>query len=88
MYNIVSNVYSCGQIILYIHVTNSIPSDHSTLNWYIHMSFIMNIIYTDYTNHQYDICKTVTELCELRDGVAHYGVVNRTNILLEVVCTD
>ena len=36
--------------------------------------------YTEYTNHQYDICKTVIELCELRDGVAHRGVVNRTDI--------
>ena len=33
--------------------------------------------------------KTVTELCELRDGVAHCEVVNRTDIcsLLEVLCT-
>ena len=53
-------------------------------------SFITNMICTEYTNHQYDICKTVTELCELRDGVAHCGVVNRTDIcsLLEVLCTD
>ena len=43
-----------------------------------------------YANHQYDICKTVTQLCELRDGVAHCRVVNRTDIfyLLEVLCTD
>ena len=43
------------------------------------MPFITNMICTEYTNHQY-------KLCELRDGVAHCGVVNRTNIysLLEV----
>ena len=54
------------------------------------MPFITNMIYTEYTNNQYDICKTITELCELRDGVAHCGVVNRTDIcsLLEVLCTD
>ena len=40
------------------------------------MPFITNMICTEYTNHQYDIGKTVTELCELRDGVAHCGVVN------------
>ena len=56
------------------------------------MPFITNMICTEYTNHQYDICKTVTELCELQlcDGVAHCGVVNRIDIcsLLEVLCTD
>ena len=48
------------------------------------------MICTEYTNHQYDICKTVTELYELRDGVAHCGLVNITDIcsLLEVLCTD
>ena len=40
----------------------------------------MNKICTEYTNHQYDICKTVTELCELPDGVSHWGVVNKTDI--------
>ena len=44
------------------------------------MPFIRNIICTEYTNHQYDICKTVTELSELRDGVAHCRVANRTDI--------
>ena len=38
------------------------------------------MICTEYTNHQYDICKTVTEFSELRDSVAHCGVVNRTDI--------
>ena len=47
---------------------------------YRDMPFITNMICTEYTNHQYDICKTVTELCELGDGVAHSGVVNRTDI--------
>ena len=56
---------------------------------YRDMPFIMNKICTEYINNQYDTCKAVKELCELRDGVAHCGVVNRTNIcsLLEVVCT-
>ena len=54
------------------------------------MPFITNMICTDYTNHENNICKTVTELCELRDGVAPCGVVNITYIcsLLEVLCTD
>ena len=54
------------------------------------MPFITNMIFTEYTNNQYDVCKTVTELCELRDDVAYCGVVNRTYIcsLLEVLCTD
>ena len=48
------------------------------------MPFIKDIICTEYTNHQYD--KTVTELCELPDGVSHCGLVNKTDIcsLLEV----
>ena len=29
-------------------------------NWYRDMPFITNMICTEYTNHQYDICKTVT----------------------------
>ena len=49
-------------------------------DWYRYMPFITNMICTEYTNHQYDICKTVTELCELRDGVAYCGVVNKTDI--------
>ena len=54
------------------------------------MPFITNMIFTEYTNHQHDICKAVTELCKLRDGVAHCAVVNRTDtcLLLEVLCTD
>ena len=42
------------------------------------MPFIMNKICTEYTNHQYDICETGTELGELPYGVFHCGVVNRT----------
>ena len=59
-------------------------------DWYIYMPFIINMICTEYTNPQYYICKTVTELCELRDGVAHCEVVNGTDIwsLLDVLCTD
>ena len=36
----------------------------------------------------YDICKSVTYICELCDGVAHSEAVNRTYIcyLLKVVC--
>ena len=72
----------------YIYLCNKYNIAHS--DWYRYMPFITNMICTEYTNHQYDICKTITELCELRDGVAHRGVVNRTDIcsLLEVVCTD
>ena len=72
----------------YRYLCNKYNIAHS--DWYRDMSFIRNMICTEYTNHQYDICKTVTELCELRDGVAHCGVVNRTDIcsLLEVLCTD
>ena len=53
------------------------------------MSFITDEICTEYTNHQHVICQTVTELCELCDGVANCEVVNKTDIcsLLEVVCT-
>ena len=53
------------------------------------MPFIMNKIGTEYNNHQY-ICKTVTELCELRDGAAHCEVLNKTDICspLEASCTD
>ena len=38
----------------------------------------------------YDICKSVIYICELRDGVAHSEAVNRTHIcsLLEVLCTE
>ena len=48
------------------------------------MLFIMKKIRTEYTNHQYDICKTVTELCELRDGVAHCKVVNKLQIYVMI----
>ena len=72
----------------YIYLCNKYSIVHS--DWYKNMTCITNMICTEYTNHQYDICKTVTELCELRNAVAHCGVVNRTDIcsLLEVVCTD
>ena len=71
----------------YRYLCNKYNISHS--DWYRDMPFITNMICTEYTNHQYDIFKTVTELCELRDGVAHCGVVNRTDIcsLLEVLCT-
>ena len=72
----------------YRYLCNKYNIAHS--DWYRDMPFITNMICTEYTNYQYDICKTITELCELRDGVAHCGVVNRTDIcsLLEVLCTD
>ena len=72
----------------YRYLCNKYNIGHS--DWYRDMPFLTNMICTEYTNHQCDICKTVTELCELRDGVAHCGVVNRTDIcsLLEVLCTD
>ena len=59
-------------------------------DWYRDMPFITNMICTEYTNHQYDICITITELCEICDGVVPCEVVNRTDIcsLLEVLCTD
>ena len=40
--------------------------------------------------HQCDICKEVTELCELCYGVARYEIVKTTDIcsLLEIVCTN
>ena len=43
-------------------------------DWYRDMTFIANMICTEYTNNKYDICKTVTEY-ELR-----CGIVNRTDI--------
>ena len=72
----------------YRYLCNKYNIAHS--DWYRDMPFITNMICTEYTNHQYDISKTVIELCELRDDVAHCGVVNRTDIcsLLEVLCTD
>ena len=42
---------------------------YSCRKYYI-VPLITKMICTDYTNHQYDICKTVTELCELYDDVA------------------
>ena len=70
-------------IAIYYFIYNISHSD-----WY--MPFITNMICIEYTNHLYDICKTVSELCEIRDSVAHCGVVNRTDIcsLLEILCTD
>ena len=62
----------------YRYLYNKYNIAHS--DWYRDMSFITNMICTEYTNHQYDICKTITELCELRDGIAPCGVVNRTDI--------
>ena len=72
----------------YRYLCNKYNIAHSAL--YRDMPFITNMICTEYIIHQCDICKTVTELCELCDGVAHCGVVNRTDIcsLLEVLCTD
>ena len=71
-----------------IYLCNKYNIAHS--DWKRDMPFITNMICTWYTNHQYDICKTVTEVCELRDSVAHCIVVNRRDIcsLLEVSCTD
>ena len=62
----------------YRYLCNKYNIAHS--DWYSDMPFITNMICTEYTSHQYDICKTATELCKLRDGVAHCGVVNRTDI--------
>ena len=51
----------------YRYLCNKYNIAHS--DWYRDMPLITNL----YTNHQYDICKTVTKLCELRDVVAHCG---------------
>ena len=71
-------VHQIGICKLLSPTSNKYNIAHS--DWYRDMPFITNMICTEYTNHQYDICKTVTELCELRDGVAHCGVFNRANI--------
>ena len=75
----------------YIYLCNNYNTAHS--DWYRDIPFITNLICTEYTNHQYDICKTVTELCELRDGVAHCGVINSTHlfsvssyVLINIIC--
>ena len=43
----------------YRYLCNKYNITHS--DWYRYMLFITNVICTEYTNHQYDICKTITE---------------------------
>ena len=69
----------------YRYLCNKYNIAHS--DWYRDLPFITNMICTDYTNHQYDICKTVPELCELCDGVPYYKIVNKPDIC-SLLCTD
>ena len=43
----------------YSYLCNKYNIAHS--DWYRDMPFITNMICTEYTNHQYNICKTITE---------------------------
>ena len=56
----------------------------------MHFSKTLNKICVEYTNHDYAICQTVLELCNMRDGVSHCEYLNSVEIckLLFSICTD
>ena len=38
-------------------------------DWNNNVNFLMKKICVKYTNHDYSVCNTVRELCDIRDGV-------------------
>ena len=64
---------------------------YSYNDWYSKdVNSMLNKICVEYTNHDYAICQTVLELCNMRDGVSHCEYLNSDEIckLLFSICTD
>ena len=50
-------------------------------DWYRDVNHVIKfIVRTKYTNHEYVMSNTISELCAMRDGVAHCDYVNRSDI--------
>ena len=59
-------------------------------DWHNNVNFLMKKICVEYTNHDYSVCNTVRELCDIRDGVKQcdYFDNDEISILLTSLCTD
>ena len=78
--------YLCGK-----YKYNDWYSKYKYNDWYSKdVNSMLNKICVEYTNHNYAICQTVLELCNMRDGVSYCDYLNSDEIckLLFSICTD
>ena len=64
---------------------------YSYNDWYSKdVNSMLNKICVEDTNHDYAICQTVLELCNMRDRISHCEYLNSDEIckLLLSICTD
>ena len=59
-------------------------------DWHIYVNIRINKIHVcvEYISHDYFVCKTICELCDIRDGVKQYDYldnINNNNTLFETI---